>query len=142
MILSMIHALPCDVQPLTTSSNLRQPNPPDQTVILIAEDEILFRDVVRLTLEAEGYFVLTANDGAEALSVARQFPGTIHALVSDVKMPLMDGLQLREAILIERPDIRVLLMSGLVGAVGDGIPFVRKPIGPSSLKERVRQLLS
>ena len=114
---------------------------PNQTVILIAEDEVLIRNVARIVLESEGYFVLSANDGEEALNISRQYPGAIHALVSDVSMPKTDGLQLREQILFERPGTKVLLMSGHAASPADSVPFLRKPFGPAVLKERIRQLL-
>src|ERR1041384_6601412 len=93
-----------------------RPSSPDQTVIVVAEDEVMIRNIVRITLEAEGYFILAADDGEEALEIARKFPGTIHAVLSDVQMPKMDGLELRKRILEERPDTKVLLMSGYVDA--------------------------
>jgi two-component system, cell cycle sensor histidine kinase and response regulator CckA len=110
-------------------------------VILVAEDEVLVRNFARIVLESEGYFVLSANDGEEALYISRQYPGTIHALLSDVKMPNTDGLQLREQILFERPGTKVLLMSGQMESPSESIPFLRKPFGPAVLKERIRQLL-
>jgi DNA-binding NtrC family response regulator len=113
----------------------------DQTVILLAEDELLIRNVAQIVLESEGYFVLSANDGEEALNLSRQYPGTIHALLSDVNMPHTNGLQLQEQILYERPGTKVLLMSGQVASPADSIPFLRKPFGPAILKERIRQLL-
>jgi CheY-like chemotaxis protein len=79
----------------------------DQTVILPADDEVLIRNVARITLQSAGYFVLAANDGEEALNISRQYPGTIHALLSDVNMPNLDGLELREQILFERPGTKV-----------------------------------
>ena len=72
---------------------------------------MLILNIVRIVLESEGYFVLAANDGEEALNISRQYPGTIHALLSDVNMPNADGFQLREQILFERPGTKVLLMS-------------------------------
>ena len=114
---------------------------PNQTVILVADDEVLIRNVAQTVLESEGYFVLSANDGEEALYISRQYPGTIHALLSDVKMPKTDGLQLREQILFERPGTKVLLMSGQIESPSENIPFLRKPFGPAVLKERIRQLL-
>jgi len=126
---------------MNNPENLR-PSDPHQTVILIAEDEVLVRNVARIVLESEGYFILTSADGEEALSISRQFPGTIHALLSDVRMPRLDGVELRETILRERPAIRVLLMSGIVKTPAKSIPFLRKPFGPAVLKERMRQLLS
>ena len=119
----------------------RQPSDPNQTVILVAEDEVLIRNVARIVLESEGYFVLSANDGEEALNISRRYPGRIHALVSDVSMPKTDGLQLRAQILSERPGTKVLLMSGRAAFPADSIPFLRKPFGPAVLKERIRQLL-
>ena len=123
-------------------ANLR-PSQPDQTVILIAEDEVMIRNVARIVLEKEGYFILTAHDGDEALHISRKFPGVIHALLSDVTMPKMDGMQLREQILKERPGIPVLLMSGQMDAAPpNGVPFLAKPFGPAILMDRVRELLA
>jgi CheY-like chemotaxis protein len=113
----------------------------DQVVVLVAEDEVLVRNIARIVLESEGYLTLTASDGLQALELARKFSGTIHALLTDVKMPNMDGLQLREKILNERPGIKVLVMSGQIESLSEDIPFVRKPFGPTVLKQRMRQLL-
>jgi DNA-binding NtrC family response regulator len=118
------------------------PKSPDETVILIAEDEAGVRNIVRIILESAGYFVLTGDDGEEALLISRKFPRTIHALLSDVKMPKMDGWALRDAILQERPDIKVLLMSGQVDGPAEDIPFLQKPFAPGQLIQRMRQLLS
>src|ERR1700751_3664162 len=107
---------------------------PNQTVILVADDEVLIRNVAQTVLESEGYFVLSANDGEEALNLSRQYPGTIHALLSDVNMPNTNGLQLRELILFERPETKVLLMSGQIAPPADSIPFLRKPFGAAVLK--------
>jgi CheY-like chemotaxis protein len=76
---------------------------PGQVVVLLADDEVAIRNIMRLALEAEGYFVLAASDGTEALTLARDYPGSIHVLVSDIEMPTLDGLGLRERILKERP---------------------------------------
>ncbi len=113
----------------------------DQTVILLADDEVLIRNVARKVLQSAGYFVLAANDGEEALNISRQYPGTIHALLSDVNMPNLDGLELREQILFERPETKVMLMSGQAESPAKSIPFLRKPFGSSVLKERIHQLL-
>ena len=114
---------------------------PDQKVILIAEDDSIVRSIAQIVLEAAGYFVLTANDGADALNISRQYPGTIHVLLSDVQMPNIDGLQLREQILFERPETRVLLMTAQLESSAENIPIVRKPFSPGVLVERIRQLL-
>jgi two-component system, cell cycle sensor histidine kinase and response regulator CckA len=125
---------------MQNSEHLRLSNS-DQTVILLADDEVLIRNVARKVLQSAGYFVMAANDGEEALNISRQYPGPIHALLSDVNMPNLDGLELREQILCERPGTKVLLMSGQVESPAEGISFLRKPFGSSVLKERIHQLL-
>src|SRR5258708_7388842 len=120
--------------------HLRLSNP-NQTVFVFGEEEVLLRKGAGIVLESEGYFVLSGNDGEEALTPPRHYPGTIHALLSDVNMPNTNGLQLRERILFERPGTKVLLMSGQIASPGDSIPFLRKPFGSAVLKERIRQLL-
>ena len=79
---------------------------------------------------------------AKRLYLSRQYPGTIHALLSDVNMPNTNGLQLRERILFERPGTKVLLMSGLFESPAENIPFLRKPFGPTVLIEKMRQLVN
>ena len=59
--------------------------------------------------------MLTAEDGEQALQVSRKFPTTIHLLLSDVLMPKLGGMTLREQTLRERPAIKVLLLSVIVG---------------------------
>ena len=113
---------------------------PGQIVILIAEDEVRVREFARNMLQADGYFVLTAGDGELALAISRQFPGTIHILLSDVKMPNLDGLGLRRIILEERPGIRVLLMSGYVENLAEDIAFLAKPFLPAVLRQRIHEL--
>src|SRR5260370_23993199 len=109
--------------------------------ILVPEVEVLIQTFAGIVFDSAGYFFLSANEGEEAGSISRQYPGTIHALLSDVKMPNTDGLQLREQILFERPGTKVLLMSGQIESPSESIPFLRKPFGPAVLKERIRQLL-
>jgi two-component system, cell cycle sensor histidine kinase and response regulator CckA len=111
------------------------PSRPDQKVILVVDDDVMIRNVARITLEADGYFVLAAHDGEEALHIARKFPGTIHAVLSDVMMPKIDGLQLRERILTERPGVQVLLISGQMdSALPLNVPFLAKPLVQRSSK--------
>lgn len=81
-------------------------------VILVAEDEMMIRNIVRHMMESEGHEVLTAADGAEALELSRNYTGTIDLLITDVVMPRLDGLSLIQRILEERPNLRILVMSG------------------------------
>ena len=112
-----------------------------QVVVLVAEDEVMIRNIVRMALEAMGMFVLDASDGEQALELSRKFSGTIHALVSDLIMPNLDGLGLFEQIRRERPEIKLLLMSA-TGSSMVGIPFLQKPFGVEEFKEKMRQLIS
>ena len=99
----------------------------DKPVILVADDETPVRELVRHILETAGYAVLTAADGEQALQVSRTFSSTIHLLLSDVLMPKLGGMALREQILRERPGMKVLLLSGTVEEPPEGVEFLRKP---------------
>jgi CheY-like chemotaxis protein len=109
-------------------------------VILVADDEVAIRNIARFTLEEAGYFVLTAGDGEQALNLSRDFQGSIHVLVSDMAMPKLDGIALREQILRERPAVKVLLMSGSTDRPLEGVAFLPKPFAGGELQQRVREL--
>ena len=114
----------------------------DKPVILGADDETPVRELVRHILETAGYAVLTAADGEQSLQVSRTFPSTIHLLLSDVLMPKLGGMALREQILRERPGIKVLLLSGTVEEPPEGVKFLRKPFRAEILRHHVRRLLT
>jgi CheY-like chemotaxis protein len=120
--------------------NLR-PDRPDQSVILVAEDDAIILNVVRVTLERDGYVVLTAENGEAALRLSRGYQGEIHLLLTDVCMPRMSGIEAAKRITTERPDICVLLMSGTFDEPNPGFPTLRKPFGISKLSETVKGLL-
>jgi CheY-like chemotaxis protein len=114
-------------------------------VILIAEDEVIVRNLVRHLLTAEGHEILAAADGYEALELSRKYAGTIDLLITDVKMPRMDGLALIDKLIEERPNIRILVMSAhssdeLRGR-GSGFSFLRKPFPPGAFRQKVREVL-
>ena len=114
-------------------------------VILVAEDEVTVRNLVRHVLEAEGHEVLAAADGEEALTISRQYAGTIDMLITDVVMPRLDGLSLVAEIRKHRPDLRVLVISGKTSAElrvdKVAVPYLRKPFVPSVLRAKVREML-
>ena len=114
-----------------------------QRVVIVAEDDVTIQNIARIVLERDGFFVLTASDGQEALTISDQFPGRIDALLTDVNMPRLDGLQLTQRILVSRPNIKVLIMSGQIeDPLLSGVSFLRKPFGPPVLRDRVRELFS
>jgi CheY-like chemotaxis protein len=113
----------------------------ERLVILVADDEKLVRDFIAHTLELSGHCVLTAADGEEALEISRRFPGAIHLLITDVMMPRLDGLLLRQKILLERPEVKVLLISGTLEQGIESVPFLQKPFQAGDLKRRIQQLV-
>jgi DNA-binding NtrC family response regulator len=115
----------------------------------LVEDESLVRELAHRTLLNEGYLVLEASHGEEALRVAHDYEGAIELLVTDVVMPGgMSGRQLVEQLTPLRRELKVLYMSGYTddavvryGVVTDGIAFLQKPFTPSSLAGKVREVL-
>jgi signal transduction histidine kinase/CheY-like chemotaxis protein len=120
----------------------------NETVLLV-EDEEMVRELVSETLRGYGFTVLEAPDGQEAVSVSERHRGTIHLLITDVVMPGMNGLELARRLKSTRPDLLLLFMSGYseeavneLGVMGPGEVFLQKPITPSRLSEKVRELLT
>ena len=85
---------------------------PAEIVVLIVDDEPIVRDFVQFALARHGFRVLVATSGYEALEIARAFEGQIHLVLSDVKMPGMNGPQMIETIQRERPGTKFLVMTG------------------------------
>jgi two-component system, cell cycle sensor histidine kinase and response regulator CckA len=117
-----------------------------QIVILLAEDEPLVRNVIRTILASSGYLVLDAADGIQAVELARDFEGRIDLLLTDLKMPNMNGAQAAQIIAAERPGIGVLVISGHasdeIRSEASSLAFLRKPFLPAVLLGRIRELLS
>jgi two-component system, chemotaxis family, CheB/CheR fusion protein len=132
-------------EPVPTVAEARSEQKPIEgsETILLVEDEPMLLKLNREVLESYGFRVLTATNGAEALELARAQPGPIHLVVSDVRMPQVDGCELAERLPSVRPDVPVLLVSGHPGEsrVPIGVPFMAKPFTPSQLVARMRELL-
>lgn len=116
--------------------------------ILFVEDEKVVREVGVRVLAMQGYRVLAAADGEEALEQARAAGGRIDLVVSDMVMPRMTGRGLVARLLELYPTIRILLVSGYadrrLGGDGDlpeNLPFLQKPYDPHTLAARVREIL-
>ena len=80
--------------------------------ILIAEDDEAVRALVRRALELDGHAVTTAEDGGEALDRLQGEDGRFDLLLSDIRMPVMDGIALALAAARDYPALRILLMTG------------------------------
>jgi len=116
--------------------------------VLLVEDEDGVRAAARRILAAQGYTVLEAFDGAEALSVAAGHNGTIDLLLTDVVMPRKTGPEAAAELLILRPEIKVLYVSGHadekilpLALDGPDTAFVQKPFTHDGLAAAVRELL-
>jgi signal transduction histidine kinase/ActR/RegA family two-component response regulator len=116
--------------------------------ILLVEDEPSILKMTRSILRKLGYQVLAAESPAGALQLARQFPGELHLLVTDVVMPEMDGRELAREILALHPNLRHLFMSGYPadiiadhGVLDDGVNFIHKPFSRKDLGNKVREVL-
>ncbi|MBM3891534.1 MAG: PAS domain S-box protein, partial [Verrucomicrobia bacterium] len=116
--------------------------------VLVAEDEDTVRNLVSEVLRRNGYTVLAARDGSEALALAGRQQGPIHLLLTDMVMPGLGGHELAERLARVRPDTKVLYMSGYTdndivrqGALKPETAFLQKPFAPEVLTRRIRELL-
>jgi two-component system, cell cycle sensor histidine kinase and response regulator CckA len=116
--------------------------------VLVVEDEEALREVTRRILSRNGYHVLCAASGPEALKVIEEDDEVVHLLLTDVIMPHMLGKELAVRVTELRPSIRVLYMSGYAqpvlasqGTLDPGVTLVEKPFSEQALLERIRQVL-
>ena len=116
--------------------------------ILLVEDAEPLRKLAAMFLKANGYQVLTATDGEDALRVASQNAGPLHLLLTDVVMPGMNGRILANHLAPRHPQMRVLYMSGYTdtfiaghGVLEEGIHLLHKPFTEEALTRKVREVL-
>jgi two-component system cell cycle response regulator CpdR len=117
--------------------------------ILIAEDEEGLRSLVARALSQDGHAVVTANDGAEALDVLTREQGAFELLLTDIRMPIMDGIALALAAARDHPNVAILLMTGyadqrerasnLDALIHDVIP---KPFSLATIRGAVRDAIA
>ena len=134
---------------MTLEAPRRTNAPPrgNETVLLVEDDEVV-RRVTRMILEDLGYRVLSAEDGARAVSLSQGFEGDIHLMLSDVMMPGDNGLELSERLSRQRPTMKTLLMSAYKrealrreGIFMHGTFLLEKPFTPHALALNIRQIL-
>jgi signal transduction histidine kinase len=128
------------IPPLDKSDNFE--------TILVVEDEEIVRDLVCDVLEEQGYNVLCAADGVEALKVAAKSDGVIHLLVTDVIMPQMNGHELAEQLSSVRPDMKILYVSGYSdndigdhGILDPRFELLQKPFTPQTLARKIHDVI-
>ena len=141
--------------PLVRSSNneVRTTKPVELSprgceTLLLVEDEASVRHASGQFLSRSGYTVIEANDGADALRASRQHCGPIHLMITDVVMPRMAGPKLAELLADERPDMKVMFVSGYAektvlqhGKVDLTTGFLQKPFSLKMLARKVREVL-
>jgi signal transduction histidine kinase len=121
----------------------------DARIVLVVEDEAALREAARRILARNGYQVITAASGPEAIEAAAGHRGVIDLLLTDVVMPQMLGIEAAERIRALQPSVTVLYMSGYTdGAVDDqgvlvaGVNLIPKPFTEATLLAKVREVLS
>ncbi|MEW6735305.1 MAG: response regulator [Acidobacteriota bacterium] len=116
--------------------------------ILIVEDEVGLRNLTSMVLEAEGYKVLMAANGEEALQVFDKHNEQIDLVVSDVVMPKMGGKELFELLSTRKPDLKFLFVSGYSAntisekfIISENLDLLHKPFGPLDLLRSIRDII-
>jgi two-component system, cell cycle sensor histidine kinase and response regulator CckA len=120
----------------------------DETILAV-EDEIEVRKLVAQILMGQGYRVIEASDGEEAIKAARENSGNkIHLLLTDVVMPGMSGRELAEILVPQHPGLKILYMSGYTdnaivnhGVLDEGVNYIQKPFTLDALARKVREVL-
>jgi CheY-like chemotaxis protein len=141
--LPMVEAEP-EVAPATMPSVV---NSGTETILLV-EDEDAVRSLVREMLNSQGYNILEAASPSEAMSMASECREPIHLLLTDVVMPGMRGPDLAKALILSRPNMRVLFMSGYsdgsflsYGELGNSAAYIQKPFAAAALAKTIREML-
>jgi CheY-like chemotaxis protein len=124
-----------------------KPTPHGTETVLLVEDEDQVRAILTQILENQGYHVLSASHGEEALAIS-QAPGDIQLMITDVVMPQMSGRELAERVVAARPSLRVLYMSGYTddaivrhGLLDETLNFIQKPFDSATVARKVREVL-
>jgi CheY-like chemotaxis protein len=122
--------------------------PKGTETVLLVEDEDQVRCILTDILQTQGYHVIVASNGMEALKTATETNGTIHLMVTDVVMPQMSGRELAEQVTRIRPDMKILYMSGYTddaivrhGLLDEKLNFLQKPFDSAAAARKVRQVL-
>ena len=141
--------LPCHAAQVAESTReVERVWSPGHGVVLLVEDQLVVRRSLEQILVDAGYTVLTAQDGLQAVELARKREGRIDLLISDVIMPALSGIELSRKLLQMYPQLGVLLVSGyagseitLVAELGDQVHFLQKPFDAATLTSTVQTVL-
>jgi CheY-like chemotaxis protein len=142
--LPRVDHIPAELGAATPAESL----PVGTETILLVEDEPGVRAFAGEALRMQGYTILEAKHGIEAQLLSAQHPASIHLLLTDVVMPQMNGREVAERLLPQRPGLKVLYMSGYAeqavinrGIMESGFAFLQKPFTQHALVSKVREVL-
>ena len=133
---------------ITSPLSMPSPSVGGSETVLLVEDDDTVRRLVRQVLSCHGYTVMECRSPEEALAMSSNYSGRIHLMVTDVVMPGSSGPELAQRITAQRPETRVLFMSGYTddaivhhGVLDAGVAFLEKPFTPDNLLRKVREVL-
>jgi len=145
----MVYLPRMDGRPLVEENGIAAATEGGGETILLVEDQEAVRSLAKAALRQHGYQVLEALDGADAIAVAKRYSGEIHLLLTDVVMPGMNGKELSERLIVMRPGLKVLFVSGYTanviahgGVIDHDIAYMGKPFSPDGLAAKVRKVLA
>lgn len=117
-------------------------------IILVVDDELDVRELVREILRSAGFSPLTAREGREALEIIEHLKGRVDLILTDVMMPVVDGPTLARRVARDWPNVPVLFMTGypeetliLLGRLPREVPRIEKPFGVRDLVAKVKAAL-
>jgi DNA-binding NtrC family response regulator len=116
-----------------------------RSTVLVVDDEPGLRGLARRMLEEAGYDVLEAADGQAALQLVNETHASVKMVLTDIRMPIMNGWQLAESLTSRQPPVPVVLMSGGSGAEAafhPAVNFLAKPFSDEALVGLVRRVLA
>lgn len=131
----------------TSTNSVATERPPGGYTILVVDDEEAVRHLASRMLTWTGYQALEASHGREAIATIEQHAGAIHLVLTDIKMPGMNGRELGRHVEQRWPGKPILYMSGFAsevfqgGLLESGAPFLSKPFTQEDLAHKVRSLL-
>ena len=141
-------ATPHDTPPEARPAQTTDPGHSPRATLLLVEDDPILRSVSQRALESEGYTVLTAEDGFDAVAVAETFSGTIDLMITDVVLPGLNGRALAARLRERRPRLEVLYMTGYTddeilrrGLIDDQANLLDKPFNATQLVHAARRAI-